>query len=295
MKQNKRIRSLQDLIFIIQLQDIANQAENEIKKNNKKQFKYILPALAILGVGGLISMFTLNPLFFWCGIVSFGALSVYKSIRNDIDFLNNIFNQKKIIKLYPNSETKSSTKPSYNEKKINLKNENEFYTETYRQILLEDPPEENQVTNNQNAMNYLLSKEETKERILYELDVYSYAYNLPPIYISPKEWNMLFDIMYKELSLIPINSDFYSMMDYLLQYVLSSALIHNFNYISIINFISEVKCLVAFKIPERDLLNITRKLTKSLSSTSKKLIYFNPKEHRGNWYLIQFPYYFQKY
>ena len=45
-------------------------------------------------------------------------------------------------------------------------------------------------------MNPILDKNETMMQIVREIEIYEYAYKLPPLEIKNEEWDVFFDITY---------------------------------------------------------------------------------------------------
>lgn len=109
-----------------------------------------------------------------------------------------------------------------------------------------------------------LTKEETIQKIKEEYYLYASLYSLPKQNISFKEFQSLFDVLYERLKELEIEEEYYSCMHFLLQCVLSYALLYKETRITIASYIKQLEMLCVLEFSEEDVESIKEDLLKRL-------------------------------
>ena len=89
-----------------------------------------------------------------------------------------------------------------------------------------------------------LDKEETMKQLSDDIAIYQSIYKLPPLDITPFEWETFFEHVYSFFCEHDLQSKFYDMMAYLNRFVLANGLICNSSNINIQSYVESLKLLV---------------------------------------------------
>ena len=154
---------------------------------------------------------------------------------------------------------------------------NDYYTEEYKELLNSpyesiDEKKFREVYQQQqqiNTSNNILNKNETMKRLVYEIDIILDAYDIEDIEISNREWDIYFDILYKEFKNKNIESKFYQYMNYIIRLIIAKTLVAENESIITKDFVDGVEFLDRFiEFDENDITNIKDKLNNYLNTNN---------------------------
>lgn len=280
--EKKPVKSLSEEIAISQLEDYVTTFDKKMAKQFSKDKKAFLKALIPFVLGIVLTIITQNPLFISVGTFCFGASAIIKNIKDDIEhdrnfnrYLNNIGKKSKVISL----ENDEPVDIFVRKGRIITKKGSDFYTPEYKTFIeeqkeyIQDERDKEQIEDT--SYNELeLCKDDTMKRIVYEYDVYCTAYNLPPMPITAKEWDALFDVMYNKLKEKGIENELYKYMSFLQRYTFAYALLHNQPSIDIYSFLNQMHMFEKVGFTKLNIASIVSEVNKRLNVEGKKLIKF---------------------
>lgn len=267
-KYQRPIKSLSDEIFIVQFDNYCRNIDETVKRENHRNLKqaaiiYIPFALLIAS-----SLITSSTLPFIIGIAYTGIGTIVKltiDTKRDVEALKKI----SLPSNSPFPKKDDDTLLNAANKKIIQVHESDFYTPEYKEAVANVSKEDVKI--NQGPM-LIYNKEETIERISYEIDAYTDAYKIPPFKISNEEWDCFFDTFYDFLKDIEIESKYYyDLLSQLIRYSLSATLVnknYNFTIYSLLNNLSVLECC---GIPKKDLENIRQEVISKLPNHQSKV------------------------
>ena len=252
IRTNYRISTLDDELKELKLKKEIDESEKKVINNLEEENlsdKTVLKSLLKTGVivGPTIVTFVIAIMLNNLTILSLGVgLSLASGftiltkylVNNIKSFKNNRKNENNIISLEEEKNKKKQAKAieeyrSSNYDKVVVKNygENEE-TKKYKEALEKQLKEKYGVE--------YLTKNETIDRLLKEIDVYLYTYKLPKFNVSMDDWDYFLNITYCIFEKNNNQSLFYSAMSRVVRYTLANILINNKQEITIKDFINSL-------------------------------------------------------
>lgn len=288
MNKNPKIESLDSTIWLVQLDRFTNKFDTEMNKENQKIKKWLkiggIPLIISIGV----SIITLSYIPVIIGTTYFGAISIVKMIKDDIEEEKRI-KQKYSIENHTPFKQESQT-PDFDflyEPIITVKAE-DFHSDYIKERLSEVAKKQRftvvdskgnvigGVEEQEQEEEYLpLNKEETMIQVSDEYRVYKKVYNLPDLTITNKEWDILFDTVFHKLEETCTEDKFYDYMSFLLRYVIAYALVNKKQEINYLSFINQLNRLEIIGMKKEDIRDIEKKIRATLPKT--KIIPINFK------------------
>ena len=280
MNKNPKIESLDSTIWLVQLDRFTNKFDTEMNKENQKIKKWLkiggIPLIISIGV----SIITLSYIPVIIGTTYFGAISIVKMIKDDIEEEKRI-KQKYSIENNTPFKQESQT-PDFDflyEPIITVKAE-DFHSDYIKERLSEVAKKQRftvvdskgnvigGVEEQEQEEEYLpLNKEETMIQVSDEYRVYKKVYNLPDLTITNKEWDILFDTVFHKLEETCTEDKFYDYMSFLLRYVIAYALVNKKQEINYLSFINQLNRLEIIGMKKEDIKDIEKKLRSTLPKT----------------------------
>lgn len=280
MNKNPKIESLDSTIWLVQLDRFTNKFDTEMNKENQKIKKWLkiggIPLIISIGV----SIITLSYIPVIIGTTYFGAISIVKMIKDDIEEEKRI-KQKYSIENNTPFKQESQT-PDFDflyEPIITVKAE-DFHSDYIKERLSEVAKKQHftVVDSKGNVIGgeeeqeqeeeYLpLNKEETMIQVSDEYRVYKKVYNLPDLTITNKEWDILFDTVFHKLEETCTEDKFYDYMSFLLRYVIAYALVNKKQEINYLSFINQLNRLEIIGMKKEDIRDIEKKIRATLPKT----------------------------
>ena len=280
MNKNPKIESLDSTIWLVQLDRFTNKFDTEMNKENQKIKKWLkiggIPLIISIGV----SIITLSYIPVIIGTTYFGAISIVKMIKDDIEEEKRI-KQKYSIENNTPFKQESQT-PDFDflyEPIITVKAE-DFHSDYIKERLSEVAKKQRftvvdskgnvigGVEEQEQEEEYLpLNKEETMIQVSDEYRVYKKVYNLPDLTITNKEWDILFDTVFHKLEETYTEDKFYDYMSFLLRYVIAYALVNKKQEINYLSFINQLNRLEIIGMKKEDVRDIEKKIRATLPKT----------------------------
>lgn len=277
MNKNPKIESLDSTIWLVQLDRFTNKFDTEMNKENQKIKKWLkiggIPLIISIGV----SIITLSYIPVIIGTTYFGAISIVKMIKDDIEEEQRI-KQKYSIENNTPFKQESQT-PDFDflyEPIITVKAE-DFHSDYIKERLSEVAKKQRftvvdskgnvigGVEEQEQEEEYLpLNKEETMIQVSDEYRVYKKVYNLPELTITNKEWDILFDTVFHKLEETCTEDKFYDYMSFLLRYVIAYALVNKKQEINYLSFINQLNRLEIIGMKKEDIRDIEKKIRATL-------------------------------
>lgn len=280
MNKNPKIESLDSTIWLVQLDRFTNKFDTEMNKENQKIKKWLkiggIPLIISIGV----SIITLSYIPVIIGTTYFGAISIVKMIKDDIE------EEKRIKQKYSIENNilfkQESQTPDFDflyEPIITVKAE-DFHSDYIKERLSEVAKKQRftvvdskgnvigGVEEQEQEEEYLtLNKEETMIQVSDEYRVYKKVYNLPELTITNKEWDILFDTVFHKLEETCTEDKFYDYMSFLLRYVIAYALVNKKQEINYLSFINQLNRLEIIGMKKEDIRDIEKKIRATLPKT----------------------------
>lgn len=280
MNKNPKIESLDSTIWLVQLDRFTNKFDTEMNKENQKIKKWLkiggIPLIISIGV----SIITLSYIPVIIGTTYFGAISIVKTIKDDVEEEKRI-KQKYSIENNTPFKQESQT-PDFDflyEPIITVKAE-DFHSDYIKERLSEVAKKQRftvvdskgnvigGVEEQEQEEEYLpLNKEETMIQVSDEYRVYKKVYNLPDLTITNKEWDILFDTVFHKLEETCTEDKFYDYMSFLLRYVIAYALVNKKQEINYLSFINQLNRLEIIGMKKEDIKDIEKKIRATLPKT----------------------------
>lgn len=280
------VKSLNEEIAMTQLEDYVTTFDSKMSKQLKKDKKALIKALVPFIIGVILTLITKNLLFISIGTFSFGTAAIIKNIKDDIEhdknfnrYLNNIGNNNsKVISL----ENDEPIDLFVRKGRIITKNNSDFYTPEYKDFIeeqkefIEDKVDKSKSGKEDISIDELeLCKDDTMKRIVYEYEIYCTAYNLPPMTITVKEWDALFEVMYNKLKEKGIENELYKYMSFLQRYTFAYALLQNQQSINIYSFLNQMHMFEKVGFTKLNIDSIISEVNQKLNIKDKKVIKFS--------------------
>lgn len=276
----KPFKSLNEEILLVQLEDYVSKFESGMSKQLKKDKKAFIKALIPFIIGIILSIITLNPLFIAAGTFCLGISGLIKNIKDDKEhdeefnrYLSSIANRGKVISLN-NDEPLDIFLATHN---IVEKNTTDFYTPEFKKFIEEEKdsieveePEQGKIHLLEEE--HILCKDEVMQQIVHEYDVYCTIYNIPPMTISRKEWDALFDVIYDSLKEKGIENELYNYMSFLQRYTFAYALLHKTQSITIYSFLNQMHMLEKVGFTKLNIDSIISKVNSKINVKDNKVI-----------------------
>lgn len=280
MNKNPKIESLDSTIWLVQLDRFTNKFDTEMNKENQKIKKWLkiggIPLIISIGV----SIITLSYIPVIIGTTYFGAISIVKMIKDDIE------EEQRIKQKYSTENNtpfkQESQTPDFDflyEPIITVKAE-DFHSDYIKERLSEVAKKQRftvvdskgnvigGVEEQEQEEEYLpLNKEETMIQVSDEYRVYKKVYNLPDLTITNKEWDILFDTVFHKLEETCTEDKFYDYMSFLLRYVIAYALVNKKQVINYLSFINQLNRLEIIGMKKEDIKDIEKKIRATLPKT----------------------------
>ena len=110
--------------------------------------------------------------------------------------------------------------------------------------------------------NYIIDKNASISLLMEEIDLYCDIYQLPPINISQKEWNILFNTIYEMTREIKREKDYYKFLNIINNYTLAEALVENSEIIILEDYVKSLNYLKKYNISDQIIEKTANKITK---------------------------------
>ena len=264
----KKDRGVDNLNLDIQNEEIKrfideyDRAEKKQLKLNFKEFLlYAIPSSLII-LNSFVFKISEITLLLVITLSSTVVLKVYKDIKRDFGILKD----KKDL----------STSDVLN-KGIRKIDHSDFFTCEYENLIknmeeknIQYRPSYIKMVKGENILN----KEDTLERLIYELDTYYYTYKLPKFNVSDIEWDIIYNSLYDSLE----NKDeYYKLSSKLLKKVLASSLVNNYEEINVYHFIDALENIDLSEniLNEKQTLELKKEVLKQVSELNNdKVIKF---------------------
>ena len=169
----------------------------------------------------------------------------------------------------------------FEEKVISKKEHEKYFNKVYKAIYEEyakthqEEIEKINIKSNIHLINdNNLNKEETKDRLLYELDRYYDAYDLPILYLNTKETNELIDKTYKFFVNNNIEDKYYQYMSLVFRLTLARALVDESEELKLNDFLNNLSYINVLEP------NISKESINELQNNINKINIFNIKRLR---------------
>lgn len=111
----------------------------------------------------------------------------------------------------------------------------------------------------------ILTKEEVMEGLTTDLDVYYYAYQLPPFKVKNKEWNILFDKTYNLCLKKGLVKDYDTIIAQINRLVLAEALVEKKENIQIEDYIDNLYYLRLYGIKPKECLLVQKEIFEEIN------------------------------
>lgn len=219
----RKIKSLDNTIFLVKLKKIIDDLESKIHKQMKiLKVKLIIFSIPVLTM--VINLLTIKSLaIMLVSLVAVGSLGIGSEIVDMIKDLKN-----------PDIED--------DEIKIDKRVDSDFYSPQYTKFLSETSEEELGV-NLEVIDNSYLEKEDAILQVVREIETYTLAYQLPPLKLSDESWDKLFDILYGIFVAKGCENDYYDRLSFFVRYVFSKVLLDGEKEITVDTFIENIDIL----------------------------------------------------
>ena len=276
----KKIHSLKDDILLIQLEIFTNKFDKQMSKDMKKTKKWLKIAFIPYGACIGLSIILLSPIPLVVGSAYLAIITLVKQIKDEKDFVNQL-NRK--YNISPNvtfiHEEDQEMEYDFLNKPIITKTDKDYYSEEFQSYLNKETTPIITIVGQKNNIEESTIEEEktigkipTMERISDEYRTYSRVYKLPPLKISNKEWELLFDTMYHQFEEYGIEELFYEYASALQRYVFAYALVKNTPSITIYSYLEQLPMLEKISPKNLDLASIQKEIESQLKPT--KIIKF---------------------
>lgn len=255
-KKEKPIFPLDLNIIVADIEKYENEFNTAMRKKRKKGWlKPFLIGCPIL-IGIIILIFTIFPITFLfanfptifaigtiiLSLVTIGVFTIdmFKDETNSTRLENVDTN---IIKI---NEEKGVEEILEQHKSIQVE---DYYTEEYKEFL--DYLKNEQVnlnnTGNEVPLNIVendeedfLDKEEAITQIADAIETYYSCYKLPPLTISNKEWDILFDTTYELFQEKGLENKFYELMNHVVKMTLAKSIAYENSKVDVMAFINNL-------------------------------------------------------
>lgn len=288
-KKNKdiKVKSLDTDIAFLKFAKSIDKVDKPLMKMIKKDFiglSIIFSVLAILIISLLMGFSLAFPLlvgFAGC----FGTYAIIHTILQDIKTEKNI--NKKIengeISL-EDIDTNEKFEEFLLSQELGIDTNFDFdaeeafdfeknYNEDYLEYL-----KNNKVNEEDNVKLRLVNSslnfnlDEVKEKIIKELDIYTNAYKIPPIIISNREWDIIFEELYNSFQKKGKEKKFSDYMSLFLRRILVNGIIDkpkNIGYLEFVNSLDSILNVNVFDgvFNKKDISNIKKKLLLNYKKT----------------------------
>lgn len=296
MKKKDLFSSLNDMVFLVQLEEFCDRFNQDMSARTKSDLKKFLKALVPFVIGGVISVVTLNPIFVCLGVAGFGGCAIFKVMQDAKEEEKRILeSDERLLRELQRNRAKAEGE-KFEEKILYLDEEpdlesqvwgvtpivsskaSDFYRDEFRELMHEAEADFQKEQERQGPKLELvceekpLTKDETQAKIVDEYERYCIIYQIPTMKISPREWDILFDTVYERLEELDVTEEFYPLMNFLLQYVLSTSLLHNKRGITIYSFVEKLPKLEIAGLDKREAQSLARELDTKLNPSSKKVV-----------------------
>ena len=285
MSKSPRIKTLNEEIYIVQLDSYVDKFDTEMGKENKKTKKWLKIAFIPFGVCVGFTLITLNTIPLVIGTTYLSTVSIIKLLKDgkeDEKRFKKKFEQNNIKELYSDI----ADFDFLNEPIVTVKAE-DYHSDYFKQKLSEAAKKNRftlidsngkviggvEPTSNDEEESQVLDLEETMIRISEEYRTYQIVYNLPELTIKNKEWDILFETVFHKLEESSKEDKLYEYMSFLLRYVIAYALVKNKKEISYTSFTDQICRLEYMGIKKEDIKDIIKKLNSY--KTPPKIISFD--------------------
>lgn len=295
-KEDKyKTSSLDSAIMLAQIEKFCDKFDRSMKKNLKKDFKRFLMVMIpfAISLGIMVAFPSLWTLFICLGVtISAVGISQYHQIRDELDLKPK--KSQNILQIPEESTDEILAKG------ISHEPAESYYTDRYREFLVSSDSKPRELDAYERALerqrdkmtskkprgerNYL-DKEETMMKIVFDLEIYKNAYNIPPINISSRDWDFFFDKLYEFFESRGIECEFTSAAEFIAQMSLARALTDASREITIFDFLKNLYTLerkferddgLKVRVSKKEYLQLQSSITANLEK--KKIIEFNPKK-----------------
>lgn len=272
MSKNPKITTLNDAIFMVQLDLYMDKFDTEMEKENRKAKKWLKIGFIPFGLCAGLTVITLNAIPLVIGTTYLSAVSIIKLFKDGQE------EEKKFKMKYEqkNIQELSSDIADFdflNEPIVTVKAE-DYHSDYFKQKLSEAAKKNKftlidskgkviggvEPTSIDEEEPTILNLEETMIRISDEYRTYQIVYNLPNLTIKNKEWDILFETVFHKLEETSTEDKLYDYMSFLLRYVIAYALIKNKKEINYTSFIEQMHRLEYIGIKKEDIKDIIKKL-----------------------------------
>jgi hypothetical protein len=281
-KNNNRVENLNSILQLVMFEDSIDSVNRKMKSFTKKRNLKALLVCTPLFLSIILFIIFKIPLIIiiGTGIATLdGIITIVKDIiravnnkgYSDTDFINDD-PEEEIDKIFEESFVRSKAESYYTERyKELLKSKEKSDTEQekkYREALVK---QKCGIYNNSANLRIVedetfLDKADSIERIMYEIDTYLVAYELPPLDVTDKEWDLFFDSVYDFLAKRGLESSFYDLVSFVEKYTFAKTLYTGKKEININSFIDNLDHLTSENIAPKDIANLQKTISSEMSS-----------------------------
>ena len=285
-KKKKKVESLDSTMMLIQIDKFCTDFDKSMKKSIRADLKKAGIALAAVGTVVVGSIIFKNPLITSIGMGAFALGAIVKNtkdlIKMDKEITREIKKQDSHIVELNDGEDK--TPEQVLDKDIITKRGEDFYSPALQAVIerdknykeSEDAKKYREALEKQQGKtekteskirlveNNNLSKEDAIEQLVYEIDTYLKAYNLPPMKIRNEEWDIFFEICFEFFKAHNMELQFYSYTSEICKYALSNVLLNGREDLTITDFINGVDFLRFTDIPKKTVEGLKNNLNSKL-------------------------------
>ena len=257
-KNENEIKPLDFELQKIQCEQLNNQMDNDIEANEHNLKNGLKKLLIIISpfILSLIGFIAFNNLIFL--FIGFSLMGITSIITLSEVFIKDFKNIKSLLGISNNKKGEDFYSEEYKDKLENIETRIETEQQKKYKEALEKQLKKKKIKliRNDTKPNYL-DKNETMMQIVREIEIYEYAYKLPPLEIKNEEWDVFFDITYDFFERKGIQSIFYESISKTERYTFAKALLNKNLKINIFDFINNLDYLENQMI-SKDEINILK-------------------------------------
>ena len=257
-KNENEIKPLDFELQKIQCEQLNNQMDNDIEANEHNLKNGLKKLLIIISpfLLSLIGFIAFNNLIFL--FIGFSLMGITSIITLSEVFIKDFKNIKSLLGISNNKKGEDFYSEEYKDKLENIETRIETEQQKKYKEALEKQLKKKKIKliRNDTKPNYL-DKNETMMQIVREIEIYEYAYKLPPLEIKNEEWDVFFDITYDFFERKGIQSIFYESISKTERYTFAKALLNKNLKINIFDFINNLDYLENQMI-SKDEINILK-------------------------------------
>lgn len=260
-------------MLLVQLDKFDKDFNNAMKKDLKKGFKRVALILGPLLLSYISFLIFKKPTLLIIGtsITGVGSIATLSidfikdmnktKLNNNNSNITNIKQDEDLEQILEESIDKTIVEDFYSEDFKSVKEKKELEgLNNYQQDVI---PDFKVVEDN----NSYLNKDDTMVQIVKEIETYSVIYNIPPLEISSRQWDLFFDITYSFFEKKGLEKQFYGWMSQIERFVFAKSLLNKQKQITIYDFIKNLYYLEENKqIKKQEIITLQQEIISKLSS-----------------------------